>query len=237
MTNEILCIPNKPDNERDVVAEVWKDRGGEVIRIGKFWERPPIDNRRVTIYGHDTFSLVLAQVIDVELISPKDEIIGDLDSRWTKRKIDILAISELDEDDFPVFIKPVIPKTFTSRVYSSYEDFALTTAGIDREELVIRSEIIEIRAEVRAFVLKGECLDAAIYEGSAEMDEATRFLFEFLDAHKYELPETYVVDIGFNDKDRWFIIEFNASWGAGLNSCQAQKVIDGIRKATVNSTT
>jgi len=42
------------------------------------------------------------------------------------------------------------------------------------------------------------------------------------------------LDLGFNEKDGWFILEFNSSWGAGLNSCNAQKVIDYIHIATVN---
>ena len=49
-----------------------------------------------------------------------------------------------------------------------------------------------------------------------------------------DLPKSYVLDIGYNKANGWFIIEFNASWGAGLNGCQAEKVIECIRTATVN---
>jgi len=34
---------------------VWEERGGEVKRIGKFWIKPEIGNKRVAIYGNDSF--------------------------------------------------------------------------------------------------------------------------------------------------------------------------------------
>ncbi len=41
-------------------------------------------------------------------------------------------------------------------------------------------------------------------------------------------------ELGHKEESGWFVIEFNASWGAGLNFCDAQKVIHSIRAATVN---
>ncbi len=55
MKNELLLIPDKADVERDQLAIDWKRRGGEVKRIGKFWIKPIVDNKRVSIYGFDTF--------------------------------------------------------------------------------------------------------------------------------------------------------------------------------------
>jgi hypothetical protein len=234
MKNEILLIPDKPDIERDSIANTWIENGGEVLRIGKFWEKPNIDSRRVTIYGNDTFSLVLAQVIGVDLILPKDEIISQLDIKWTKRRIDILEISEINDTFFPTFLKPIKPKTFKSKVYEDYECFIEEVKGIEQNELIIRSDIVSIKSEVRAFVLNSEILDLALYEGPGDLSSAKVFLKDFLINCTMELPKTYVVDLGYNDSDKWFIIEFNSSWGAGLNSCNPNKVIKGIREATIN---
>ncbi|WP_394337843.1 hypothetical protein [Chitinophaga silvisoli] len=41
------------------------------------------------------------------------------------------------------------------------------------------------------------------------------------------------MDLGFNEVLGWFVLEFNASWGAGLNGCRAEKVIDCILAATL----
>lgn len=232
MNNELLLIPDKADIERDAIANTWINNGGEVKRIGKFWERPDIGTKRVTIYGIDTFSLVLAQVIGVTLIEPKDEVISQIIQKWTKRSINTLPISNVDASLFPTFIKPVKPKTFKSQVYLSYEEFIVETKGIGSEEEIIQSEILQIDAEVRAFILNNNILDLAIYEGNTNTEDAKTFLQDFLTHHTIDVPNTYVIDLGYNTKDDWFIIEFNSSWGAGLNGCNPDKVISGIREAT-----
>ncbi|WP_299682122.1 ATP-grasp domain-containing protein [uncultured Dokdonia sp.] len=234
MKNELLLIPDKADIERDAIANTWIHNGGEVLRVDKFWEHPTIDAKRVTIYGIDTFSLVLAQVIGVTLIEPKDEVISKISQKWIKRKIMTLPIATIEESLFPTFIKPVKPKTFTSQVYNTYTEFLKETKGIAPEEAIILSEILQIDVEVRAFILQNKILDLAFYEGSADLKDAKKFLHDFLSNHTVELPNTYVIDVGYNTKNGWFIIEFNASWGAGLNGCHPDKVISGIREATTN---
>ncbi len=235
MINEVLLIGDKPDIERDAVAESWLQNGGEIKRIGKFWERPNINyNKRITIYGIDTFSLVLAQIIGVKLVEPKDELISKLNISWIKRTINILNISDIDDSLFPTFIKPVKPKTFTSKIYKSLGDFLEETNGIDKSENVIQSDIIIIESETRAFILNDKILDIATYEGNANLTEARVFLNSFLKHHSIDLPETYVIDLGYNKTNGWFVIEFNASWGAGLNGCSPNKVINAIRAATIN---
>ena len=234
MKNEVLLIPDKTDIERDSIANTWINNGGEVKRIGKFWEKPSLDSRRITIYGIDTFSLVLAQVIGISLIEPKDEVISDIHVKWIKREIHILGITNVDASIFPTFIKPVKPKTFTSKIYHNLQEFLLETNGIDPKDEIIQSDIIHIDAEVRAFIFNHQILDIAMYEGHADIAFAKAFLEDFLENYTIDLPKTYVIDIGYNNKDKWFIIEFNSSWGAGLNGCDAHKVVSGIREATIN---
>lgn len=236
MTNEILLIPDKADAERDSLAEVWKNNGGEVKRIGKFWEQQSIDpNKRITIYGTDTFSLILAQTLDLQLIEPEDELISQLDFNWVKRSVDLLKISDLTASVFPIFIKSVKPKAFKAMVYPDFNSFIHETKGIEKSEKIIRSSVIAIESEVRAFILNNQILDMAIYEGRSDLGAAKVYLTEFLQNRNLELPSTYVVDLGYNSLNGWFIIEFNSSWGAGLNSCNPTKVMSGIRQATVKN--
>jgi hypothetical protein len=37
-----LLIPDKDDIERDAVADAWTKNGGELLRIAKFWNPPPL---------------------------------------------------------------------------------------------------------------------------------------------------------------------------------------------------
>jgi hypothetical protein len=48
------------------------------------------------------------------------------------------------------------------------------------------------------------------------------------------LKDSFVMDLGWNDRDEWFIIEFNSTWGAGLNGCDPNKVVSCVMEATMN---
>ncbi len=89
-----------------------------------------------------------------------------------------------------------------------------------------------IEAEARAYVLENTIKDMAIYEGAADINGGESFLNEFINKHKTVLPKTVVIDLAYNKVIGWFVLEFNACWGAGLNGCSAEKVIDCIINAT-----
>ena len=55
--NQLLVIPEKPDVERDEVARVWQENGGQVLSLGRFWEPPLLDPTQVRLYGaFDSFA-------------------------------------------------------------------------------------------------------------------------------------------------------------------------------------
>ena len=234
MKNSLLLIPDKDDIERNSIAKTWEANGGEVKRIGKFWERPDTDGKNVALYGYDSFCLVLAEVLNVSVIMPKDEWIAEVDKIFVKRTIDIVEIEECKMIRFPKFIKPVIPKLFKAEIFYSHEELSKKIAGIKTHEKLICSDIIVVSKEVRSFILNKKIMDLAFYEGEGMLEEAKFFIEHFLKVTKLDLPTTFVLDIGFNKKDGWFIIEFNSSWGAGLNFCNPIKVIDCIKAATIN---
>jgi hypothetical protein len=77
-------------------------------------------------------------------------------------------------------------------------------------------------------------LDAALYEGTAKVSEAIAFIAELTAA--MTLQRTIVVDVGFVAHRGWAVIEFNAAWGAGLNSCDPEKIISASLAASSPST-
>lgn len=229
----VLLIPQKSDEERNSVLKAWIDLGGKGQRLDRFWEKPEgLDNKKLAVYGNDTFALVVAQIFNLELISPDDSLIGRLDKKWTKRSIQQKSIRDLNVRDFPNFIKPATPKQFTAKIYKTINEFAQETKGLSDSEQVLVSEIINVEAEARAFVLNRDLLDVAIYEGEGDLQRAMTFLKDFLKDATIMLPKTFVIDIAYNTDLDWFIIEFNSSWGAGLNNCNPKKVIDAIIEAT-----
>ena len=234
MKNEILLIPDKPDIERDNLAKAWEQLGGEVMRIGKFWIKPETKNKRVSIYGYDSFCLVLAQILEIEMLMPKDEMIARLNFKFLKRKMELQEVGEVNNIEFPKFIKPVTPKLFKADVFNSVEKLKIKIEHIESSEKLICSEIIKVDKEVRSFILNREIKDLAFYEGDGNIGIPKKFIKEFLKECDFDLPKTFVLDVGFNEKLGWFVIEFNSSWGAGLNFCKAEKVIDCIREAAIN---
>ena len=232
MKNEILLIPDKPDIERDALAKTWLAAGGEVKRIGKFWIKPEVGNKRVSIYGYDSFCLVLAQILGLKMEMVKDEWIAELPREYLKRVIEIIPISQIEEMVFPKFLKPVTPKLFKAEIFNTVEELKTKIEGIEDKERLICSDPIEVTKEVRSFILNRKVKDLAFYEGSGNIEIPRKFVEDFLEKSELNLPKTFVLDIGFNDKDDWFVIEFNSSWGAGLNSCEPQKVIECIKEAT-----
>ncbi|MBC9914950.1 ATP-grasp domain-containing protein [Chitinophaga varians] len=231
----ILLMPEKTDVELEAVAAAWESRGGEVRRLGKYWVRDEtIAGRPVAVYGNQAFAFVLAQLYGAELLSPDDTLITRLGARWRKRTISLREAGALREADFPVFVKPVVPKIFRPGIFDTLADFREALGTLPPEEAVMMSSIVTpITAEVRCFVLNGQVKDMALYEGAADLTAGEAFVNDFLRDHAGDLPAAVVVDIACSPQTDWFVLEFNACWGAGLNSCEAAKVIDCITAATV----
>lgn len=232
-----LLIPEKTDPEFEKVVKSWTQKGGHIKRLGKYWIKDEsIAGQPIALYGNQTFSLVLAQIYNIELISPDDTLIARLDSKWTKRHIELKIIEQVAPTDFPVFIKPAIPKLFLAGIFQTHEDFMQVINGLQNDEKLIISSIIDpFQAEARCFLMNGVIMDIALYEGSADLTAAKEFLTEFIEIHIAQLPTVVVVDLGFNESIGWFILEFNACWGAGLNNCNAENVIDCIIGASVST--
>lgn len=233
-----MLIPEKTDIEFEALLRAWIDNGGQVKRLGKFWIRDEaLVHRPIAIYGSQAFALVLAQIYGVTLISPDDASIAGLGREWLKRRLALRTIEELSGSDFPAFIKPVIPKLFAAGIFEHEAALHEATKGLETATaLLVAEPLSDITAEARSFVRKGIIKDIAFYEGSGDLAAGRLFLETFLDAHHAQLPEVLVIDLAWSQSKGWMILEFNACWGAGLNNCQAEKVLDCILEATSPST-
>ena len=168
------------------------------------------------------------------MVSVKDEWVAEVSNTYLKRDVAVKPIFQIKEIDYPKFIKPVTPKLFKSDIFNSETELKTKIGGINEEELLICSEVVEVNKEVRSFILDNKVKDLAFYEGDGSIEEPRRFIRDFLAKCELDLPRTFVLDVGFNEKSGWFIIEFNSTWGAGLNYCKPENVIDCIREATIN---
>jgi ATP-grasp domain, R2K clade family 2 len=225
-----LLISDKPDPEWGALAEAFACRGGVVHRIGRFWDPPAFDPATVRVYGADSFCLVLQQKLGFALCSPADDLLLQVPPQFLRRQLAKRSLSEAQSSAFPVFIKPVTPKQFRGAVYKSADELTQECRGLPPDTAVFIAEPVTLTAEVRSFVLDSRVLDAALYEGSAKISDAIKFIAEL--AAAMTLPRTVVVDVGFVADRGWALIEFNATRGAGLNGCDAEKVLPAVLAAS-----
>jgi hypothetical protein len=229
-TGLTLLIPERVDSERDAVAQVWRDGGGGVLRLGRFWDPPPVDPAATRLYGNDAFCLVLEQKLGLALLSPDDQLLLTLAPRYLGREVVSLDGAALSALKFPVFVKSVIPKQIRSRVYHSGEALAMECQGLEQETRYLASPPVTFVAEARCFLLEGRVLDAAIYEGRGDPAEAAAFAARVAEGDG--LPAAVVMDVGLLEGAGWVVVEFNAAWGAGLNGCDPARVLPAIAAAT-----
>jgi hypothetical protein len=225
-----LVITDKTDVERDAVAEAWSAAGGDVLRLGRFWDPPALDPKRVRVYGADSYCQVLAQKLGLVLVSPPDDLLLHLARTLTKRALRGTTLAEAESLTFPAFIKTFTPKLIRSRVYESAADLAAEARGLESDTALLVSEIVTFVAEARSWLLGAEVLSIACYEG--DVDVAIARELAAASGRDPAMTSPCVVDLGLTDDRGWLVIEANATWGAGLNGCDPVAAAQCIMMAT-----
>lgn len=223
-------ISDKPDVERDAVADVWSAAGGEVLRLGRFWDPLALDPERVRVYGADSYCQVLAKKLGLVLVSPPDDVLLHLAPTLTKRALRGATLADAGTLAFPAFIKTLVPKLIRSRVYDSAADLAAEARGLEPETALLVSEIVTFVAEARSWLLGTEVLSIACYEGDVDVTAARELAAAI--ARDPAMTSPCVVDVGLTDDRGWVAIEANAAWGAGLNGCDPVAAARCIAVAT-----
>ncbi|MBT9586631.1 ATP-grasp domain-containing protein [bacterium] len=221
-------IPARSDPERDAVASCWERSGGKLLRLDRFWEPPELDRTQVRLYGHDTFCLVVAQKLNLGLLSPPDDLLVQVDPKWLQREVRLSTLGSLET--FPVFVKPLVPKAFRAGVYADRCQLDRECAGLEATTPALVAPPVTIAAEARGFILDGKLLTCAIYEGEGSLAEASGLLSKI--AAQALLPATCVLDVALVEGKGWALLEANAAWGSGLNGCNPQQVVPCLARAT-----
>ena len=225
-----LVISDKPDIERDAVAASWVDAGGDVLRLGRFWDPPVLDPSSTRVYGADSFCQVLAQKVGLSLLSPPDDLLLHLPATVTKRTLSRTIAGDVMSLTYPAFVKSMVPKLMRSRVYESADAVAAECHGLEPETELLVSEIVTLIAEARAWVLDGEVVSIACYEGEHSTVEAAELVREV--AKSTLVPATCVIDVALTTDRGWIALEANAAWGAGLTGCDPAAAVRCIALAT-----
>jgi hypothetical protein len=142
-----------------------------------------------------------------------------------------MSLAEAIGSSYPRFVKPVTPKVFRAAVYGSSADLETECRGLEATTRVLVSEPVGIVAEARCFLLDACVATCAVYEGAASIAEATVFGNKV--ASSVPLPKTCVVDVALVGQRGWAVVEFNSTWGSGLNGCDPDAVVECLVHATL----
>jgi hypothetical protein len=148
----------------------------------------------------------------------------------TKRALGSTRLADIAQLAFPSFVKSFVPKLIRSRVYGSADELSAEARGLEPETELIASEVVSFTVEARAWLLDGQVLSIACYEGEADLVGACSVAAEA--AVGAVVPSPCVLDLGLLDDLGWAVIEANAAWGAGLNGCDPTAAAACIANAT-----
>ncbi len=112
-----LVMPERGDVERDAVARAWRQAGGDVLKLGRFWQPPPLDPATARLYGNETFCRVLEQILGLRLLGPDDRALLHTPQPLLRRSITGAAVADAGALPYPCFIKSVVPKALAAGVF------------------------------------------------------------------------------------------------------------------------
>jgi hypothetical protein len=136
---------------------------------------------------------------------------------YTKRTIRIGTIKSLmEENKFPIFVKPRIAKLFTGTIVCSADELEmfrfLHTDDLEME--IMSSDIVKFVSEYRTFIIDGHIYDCRKYSGNHRIFPDFNFIDETIKAYK-SAPISYGIDFGITDKGETMLIEANDGYSLG----------------------
>jgi hypothetical protein len=146
------------------------------------------------------------------------------------RKIEKSTLGEVrakfNDDEIPVFVKPIKPKEFNGVVLKSMLDLLPIYTKKDDVPVYV-SDPIDIVSEFRVYVMEGEILAVKHYYGEWQIIPDIKFVEEVVRNYKPS-PVAYGVDVGVTNNGQNFVIEANDGCNLGnygLDSIHYGKMI------------
>lgn len=173
-------------------------------------------------------------------------------SRWLRREVQAMKLSEVETRFDGGFIKPAEIKisSLTARVYSGagellpWQEYLrdAEAANLPADSWLNVSEPVEYVREYRCFTAHGEVtavtpylIDGVTWDGldpkahSHGCSEAGQFASLFLqDIGPEAHPPGFVVDVGLDTDGEWSVIEANANWSSNPYHADMTGVIQSV---------
>jgi hypothetical protein len=189
--------------------------------------------------GFDALGFEIENYIDAETITDLDKeliFVGGIGSiRKRLKKLNITIPDEIEypteltsmlgrrvwkstlkeimnENQFPLFVKPIQTKLFTGKVISEFKDFI----GLNFDETVPIwcSEVINFETEWRCFIRYNVLLDVRYYKGKWDNKIDLKMVSEAISSYKSQ-PKSYSLDIGIDSNGKCHLVEVNDGHSLG----------------------
>lgn len=228
------------------ILNVLIDKDEDIFTYGSVEFTDEIDN--LLKLGLDDISDDIMVYLNSDLVkrNMSDEFAGLLPKFW-------------DDDQFPVFIKPTKKGLFEPKVFNSIDEFVKITKEIPYYSRLSVSDPVEFILEVRHFVLDGHVMTESpymaygqpleivnpkdtlmsaaldvfhtfklydLYESKAEFE---KILMPALKIDAWELPRTYVMDLGYIKDKGWAVVEFNNTFSSGIYDCHTPSILECLK--------
>lgn len=135
--------------------------------------------------------------------------------KYLGRKIWRSSINTINSnpDLWPVFVKPYVDKRFTGRVINSTKDLIGCGSCYENYD-VICSDVIDIKAEWRAFIRYGKLVDIRRYKGDWKVHFNPDVIEQSIIDYTSQ-PAGYAMDFGITDKGETVLVEVNDGFSIG----------------------
>jgi hypothetical protein len=135
-------------------------------------------------------------------------------TEYCGRMIHQSQFGEIANIKWPLFIKPVKHKLFTGRVYSGNIHDRIALAGIQDDERIWVSPVVDFNAEFRCFVLENKLLGVRLYRGDWSVGPEKATVYGAVMAYS-SAPVAYALDFGVTSDGRTLLVEANDAFALG----------------------
>lgn len=145
--------------------------------------------------------------------------------------------------DSPKFLKPKTEKFFTGLVVEKQEDLekvqlASSFLANEDDELIWVTNPVNIKREIRFFVIKGQIVTASQYRRNGQVEhKLSEWVYDTsawaavtdILSNRGMIDDAFVMDMGLTDEGKWLIVELNNFNSSGLYECNTDAIVSALQ--------
>jgi hypothetical protein len=154
-----------------------------------------------------------------------EELIPFMQRKFWKATLgDIYSMVTLSGNIDPLFVKTTEQKFVTGFVCKNFSDYVKNCSGVDHKTEIFVSEVVEFKAEFRAYIHRHQIVNALRYKGDYDVAPSKKTLEAMLYAlRNTKMPIAYSIDVGILPNGETVLVECNDGFALGNYGVYARK--------------